>query len=293
VAAPAPDIRRTDDPKGWIAALVVAAGLIAPASARAQTPGPSPVPTATPVLDPCGSLISIVNRPTVTTAVCTVRPGHVLIENGYTNTVTAGPGGGASVTSPQSVIRAGTSDPHLEFALTPPAFNRSSIGGTLATGYSDIDLGAKCEIGYNRTAAWGVNAVVTIPTGAHAFSGGNAQYTGNLNWTDSLGPVFSLSGTLGFNAFSGFNTAGAAQSYFAFIPTLEAAASMPGPSSAFLEYAYFSQAGIGLGAKSLIDFGYVRDLGPNVQLDAEYGFSPTLLDGQTQHYVGAGASFMF
>jgi hypothetical protein len=29
-----------------------------------------------------------------------------------------------------------------------------------------------------------------------------------------------------------------------------------------------------------------------VQLDVEYGFSPTSINGQTQHYIGAGLSFM-
>jgi hypothetical protein len=285
---------------GRILAIVSFAGALAFAtiasaaqSASAPTPSPSPTTTAAGPTDPCSALISIVNRPTVTTAVCTVRTGHVLLENGYTNTETTGPGGGVTATYPQSFLRFGTRDPHLEFSFTPPTFNRSSLGGTIATGYSDINVGAKYEIGYNRTAAWGANALVTIPTGAKAFTAGAAQYTGNLNWTDALGPVFSVSGTIGFSALSGLNAAGTAQGYFAFVPSLQAAASMRGPSSAFLEYAYFSQAGVGLGSKSLIDFGYARDFGPNLQVDAEYGFSPTLLKGQKQRYVGAGVSFMF
>jgi hypothetical protein len=280
-----------------IFALVAFAGLPAMATGvcEAQTAQatPRPAPAADGPSDPCGALISIVNRPTVTTAVCTVRTGRVLLENGYTNTVTTGPGGGVTVTYPQSFLRIGTWDPHLEFSFTPPTYNRSSVGGTVAGGYSDINIGAKYEIGYSRTAAWGANAYVTIPTGAKAFTAGAAQYTGNLNVTDALGPVFSVSGTVGFNALSGPNSAGTPQGYFALIPSLQLAASMPGPSSAFLEYAYFSQAGVGLGSKSLIDFGYARDFGPNLQFDGEYGFSPTLLNGQKQHYVGAGLSFMF
>jgi hypothetical protein len=34
----------------------------------------------------------------------------------------------------------------------------------------------------------------------------------------------------------------------------------------------------------------IRDLDLNLRLDVEYGDSPTLLAGQTQHYVGAGIS---
>ena len=70
-------------------------------------------------------------------------------------------------------------------------------------------------------------------------------------------------------------------------------AGLPGPSQFFGEYVYYSQAGVGLGAKSLLDFGYVRDFGRHVQLDVEYGLTPTLLEGQQDHYAGAGASFLF
>jgi len=59
-----------------------------------------------------------------------------------------------------------------------------------------------------------------------------------------------------------------------------------------LEYAYFSHGGPGLPAKSIVDFAYQRDFGPNVQHDVEYGFEPTTLNGQRLHYVGAGLSFM-
>jgi hypothetical protein len=92
---------------------------------------------------------------------------------------------------------------------------------------------------------------------------------------------------------SGFNAAGAAQSYFAFIPSIELSAALPGgPSQISAEYAYFSAAGPGLGSKSLVDFVYQRDFGNHIQFDAEYGFSPTVINAQKQHYIGAGLSFM-
>ena len=140
---------------------------------------------------------------------------------------------------------------------------------------------------------YGVNGVFTVPTGKPAFSAGNAQFTGNFNWGYTVNSEFGLSGTLGFNALSAYNAGGQPQSYFAFIPTLEATAALPGgPSELFGEYAYFSQAGPNLGSKSYLDFGYIRDFGPHLQFDVEYGFSPTVINGQKQHYIGAGLSFM-
>ena len=108
--------------------------------------------------------------------------GTRLLENGYTNLVTTGPGGGNTTTYPQSLIRIGTSDPHLDVEVGPISENHSSVGGASVGGMSDLAIGAKYELGYTSNADWGVNAVVTIPTGATAFSAGNAQYTGNFNW---------------------------------------------------------------------------------------------------------------
>ncbi len=139
----------------------------------------------------------------------------------------------------------------------------------------------------------GIDGAVTVPTGTKAFSAGNAQFTGDLNGAYAINSEFSLAGTLSFNALSGLNSGGLAQSYFAFIPSLELSAALPGgPSQVSAEYAYFSAAGPNLPAKSLIDFVYQRDFGNHVQFDVEYGLSPTLINGQTQHYIGAGLSFM-
>ena len=270
----------------------------APAGAQsAPSPSPSPAASATPSApsDPCGSILSIVNRPTISTGVCTVQTGKFVVENGWSNTVTTGPGGGNTAIAGQNDagIRFGTFDPHFDLEFTPPNYARSSVGGTVVSGSTDMAVGAKYELGYTSNALWGVAGFVTIPSGTSAFTAGNAQYTGDFNWAYTVNSVFGVNGTFAFNALSGINAGGQPQSYFAFIPSIEATAALPGgPSELFAEYAYFSQAGPNLGSKNVFDFGYIRDFGPHVQLDVEYGFSPTLINGQKQHYIGAGLSFM-
>lgn len=266
-----------------------------PAATPPASPSPSPSAPATPAApsDPCGSILSIVNRPTVSTGVCTVRTGKFDLENGYTNTTTAGTGGGSSGLYPQSLLRIGTADPHLDFEFGFPSAQTSSVGQPAVSGSTDLSLATKYELGYSADADWGVYGAVTYPTGSKAFTAGNAQFTGDFNGGFTINSEFSLAGTLSFNALSASNAAGAPQSYFAFIPSLELSASLPGgPSQISAEYAYFSAAGPGLGSKSLIDFVYQRDFGNHVQFDIEYGFSPTVLNGQKEHYVGAGLSFM-
>jgi hypothetical protein len=234
-----------------------------------------------------------VNRPTVTTGVCTVRTGHFDLENGYTNTTTSGAAGGSSSSYPQSLLRVGTADPHLDFEFGFPSYATSSVGQPTMTGASDVSLGTKYELGYSSNADWGFYGAITYPTGSKAFSAGNAQFTGDFDWGYTIDSEFSLAGGLSFNALSARNAGGAAQSYFAFVPSLELSAALPGgPSQLSAEYAYFSAAGPQLGSKSLVDFVYQRDLSNHLQLDVEYGFSPTVINGQKQHYVGAGLSFM-
>lgn len=274
-----------------IPALAFAQAAPAPSSSASPSVSPSPAPSAPS--DPCGSILSIVNRPTVTTGVCTVRTGHFDLENGYTNTTTSGSPGGSNAIYPQSLLRIGTADPHLDFEFGFPSYETSSVGQPTITGSSDVSLATKYELGYSANADWGVYGAISYPTGSKAFTAGNAQFTGDLNGGYTINSELSLAGTLSFNALSGTNAEGAAQSYFAFIPSLELTAALPGgPSQISAEYAYFSAAGPGLGEKSLIDFVYQRDFGAHLQFDAEYGFSPTLVNGQREHYVGAGLSFM-
>jgi hypothetical protein len=269
-------------------------GALAAAILVAVSPSPSPTPT--PLPDLCGTILSIVTRPTVTTSVCTVRTHGVLLESGYANTTITGPGGGSATNYPQAFLRLGTWDPHLEIDLTPPSALSSSAGGSRVAGTSDINAGVKYELGYNARAVWGVNGTISFPTGSKTFTAGGAQYTGNFNWSYTLNSEFSAAGTLGFNALAGFDPSGNVQHFFGFIPTLELEAALPSPSTSpsqlFAEYSYFSQSGVGQPARTLLDFGYQKDFGPHVQFDIEYGVQPTVIFGQQQHYVGAGLSFM-
>jgi hypothetical protein len=218
----------------------------------------------------------------------------VLVENGYQNTVTTGRAGSVSASYPQSLVRIGTFDPHFDVEFSPPSVTTSSAGGTTVAGASDIGIGAKYELGYSAKASWGISGVVTIPTGTPAFSAGAAQYTGDFNWGYTLSPAVGLTGTVSFNAFSARDAAGQAQPYFALIPSVVVTTTLPVvPGYGYAEYVYYSRTGPTAGAKSLVDFGYEVDIGTNLQLDLEYGVSPTSIGGSTQHYTGAGLSFMY
>jgi len=114
---------------------------ITTAVAPAQTASPSPSPSPSAPSDPCGSILSIVTRPTVATAVCAVRPHHALLESGYTNSVTTGLGGGNAASYPQALIHVGTGDRRLEYELTPPSIVNANTGGAVTRGATDAGAG--------------------------------------------------------------------------------------------------------------------------------------------------------
>ena len=271
------------------AALPSAPAMAQPQPAVSPAPSPSPTPAAGPA-DPCTNLLAVVTRPTVTTAVCALKPGHWLVETGYTNTVTTGAGSGVTAAYPQALIRVGIPVHNLELEVIPPSYQRSSVGGSLASGTTDTSYGVKWEIGYTSKAAYGVNVFASEPSGARAFTAGSSTYTENLNGSYTLSPEFSLASTIGFLTNGTLAPNGTSLRSGSFVPTLTLSAALPANSQLFAEAVYYSHAGVGLPATTLYDGGYQKDVSAEVQLDVEAGFAPTPVDGRRQRYVGLGLS---
>ena len=143
-----------------------ASGLAQASPAPSSPPAPAASPTPGAPSDPCGSILSIVNRPVITTGVCTVRTGHFDVETGYANTTTTGTGGGSSVTYPQAA------HPHWN--------GQSALRRRVGAAELRYDVGGNAggnrlrptrtsvrssELGYSSNAVWGVNGLITFPTG--------------------------------------------------------------------------------------------------------------------------------
>jgi hypothetical protein len=215
-----------------------------------------------------------------------------MAENGWMNTITRGALGGNAVTYPQTAVRFGTGSSKLEVDAGLPSFNRASSGGALASGWGDGNVGAKYTIGSNAKTAWGASAQVTLPTGSRAFTAGLPQYSGAFDYLYTPSPVLSLEATLSTNEFSALDATGNGHPYFAVVPSVVGALSLPLNTSLFAEYAYFSNFGPGKGARGLIDGGLTIDPSAHVQLDVEFGIYPSTGLIPTQHYIGAGISLM-
>jgi hypothetical protein len=227
---------------------------------------------------------AIVTRPTVTNSVCTVRPGHALLETGFQST--SSDGSGTTTQVPQALLRIGSDLGGLEFDALLPSYEHASGSGKSVDGVSDAGLGLKYVLGASPKMSYGLQALVTVPTGTGGFSAGGAVQNYALNATLALGPIFSLTSTQ--NAALENN---GAQSWASYQPTLVLGAALPSTTvTVFGEIAQFTSAlGPSTPTRTQYIGGVSFDPAAKVQLDVEYGFSPTASTGK-YHYFGVGLS---
>jgi hypothetical protein len=250
-------------------------------AADAPAPGPS-ASAAAGNSDPCTTTLAIVARPTVTTGACTVKRGHATVETGYQNTIAAGSAPVAQY--PQTTIRVGTSVPNLEVSVALPNFLRSA--GSTAS--ADTAFGAKYEVGYSSRWLYGVNALVSVPTGLNGGSNNGTDYSADADVTFVLTPGVSLSGTVGYNSLSN-----ADQHYTSLVPSFLISGSLSPAAAIFGEIAQFSHAaGPGSPTRTQYLVGVQQSFANRVQIDVEAGRSPTASTG-AYHYLGAGLSYYF
>jgi hypothetical protein len=281
--------------RGAIVASVVAYSAAPALSQTTPAPAPSSAPSPSPAApggpsDPCTSILALVNRPTVATGSCVFKNGRGDVEIGYNNAISTGAGGGATVSYPQTFIRAGTAIRNVEMEITPPSVVRTSAGSPL-TGISDAALGAKWELGYTSKALASINAAATLPVGDPAFSARGSTYTANLNASYALNSEFGVSGTLGFESLAAPGASGSVVRTGLFVPALLVTAALPGTSQLYGEISNVNHIGVGQPGRTLYDFGAQKQLGAHIVVDVEAGFAPNPVAGQTLHYLGFGITY--
>lgn len=161
---------------------LVALGLHSPRAAASGTGG-----------DPCvgpGSLLVLLNRPTVADSVCVAQPGDLVFEGGYKNQLNDGTQSKRDVTYPNALLRYGLPG-HWEFDLFPPSFGRQTYtppGETsrrTITGSTDVTVGAKYQFNSFGPLLLAMDTKVTLPTGPRPFGRGetNAVVNGILAYS--------------------------------------------------------------------------------------------------------------
>lgn len=277
---------------------IVAAALVAlPSAAFAQSPFPSPSPSASPAAtDICSSgLNAVVSRPTQTTSACVVKPNQVLIEAGYQTQTAEISGGGSSTfqSVPNATIRIGTALRNIELQVLPP----SAIRNAGLTVSSDVGAGVKWQAVSTPTFAFGVNTILTAPTGTDPARSPNglgsanaATYVYNAQVQGSLGKVFGYSAGVGLQYL-----AAAGARYTSTVPSLGISASLPNGFAVVVEGFHATNGeGPATPGHTWLDAALEKVIG-NAQIDLNYGVSDRVtpapgVPGIRRRYAGFGIS---
>jgi hypothetical protein len=284
---------------GLAVAMVVFALTAKPAGADttpqlSSGPAPSATPTIAPAAalpDPCSNISAYVSRPSVSSSVCAVKSGQVVLETGYSSTTTTGAGANSTTNVPQSFVHIGIG-PRIEIDLTPPSVEVMNNGTTRTSGTSDIGLGFKALLGYSSRALYGFGGSMTMPTGNAAFTNGADTYELIFNGAYTLTSQLSFFGTAGFASLYGTDANGKPVRFGSFVPSAGAAYSLPSNWYVYVEDANLGKASPNAGSRGLVDYGMQKVCG-RVQFDAEVGNALNVVNGSRFHYVGFGVSALF
>ncbi len=121
----------------------------------------------TAISDPCaGSLLAIIDRPTVADNPCVVPAGGIVIEGGVQRSTSRYDGW--NVNYPEAVARAGFGEQN-ELLVALPNYYRQNGTKPYMAGFGATIVGLKHELGYTEHWLGAVEALATLPSGSAAF----------------------------------------------------------------------------------------------------------------------------
>ncbi|MHB8178391.1 MAG: transporter [Vulcanimicrobiaceae bacterium] len=260
-------------------------------SARAAVRPPTHAP---PTPAPCGTkhtnLLAALDRPTIGYATCAVRPGDIVGEFGYDNTISTG-SRYAFATYPQGFIRYGVAR-RFEVDFIGPAYGvRHLANGSIQRGFFDSGLGFKLQSRPVGRALFAIDGLLTFPTGASAFTIGAPTETVNLDASYALSNTTGIAETLGFTSASGTRLSSthvdaSVARYTAFLPSAVITQLLGARTQLYLEAYGATRVRPNGGSRFAMDGGVQYMLTPQLEVDAELGRTVTELG--PSHYLGFG-----
>jgi len=247
--------------------LVLIAVLLSFFPLRAQTPAASDITIST-------------DRPSVTNSSVVVPHGGFQAENGILATDTSG---NYILDFPETNLRYGLlGKSELRF-LVPDYFQNLSSGPAAASGFGDLALGVKQQIGPLRGFDLSAIFFLRFPSAAKAISSHGYDPGLQFPWSQKLSEKWTAAGQVAFY----WPTQGAARN-FTGEATFLLDRQIGKPWDAFVEYAGdFPQRG---GSRQLLHFGTAYKLTSRQQLDFHFAFG--LSDSAPRGYIGFGYSFL-
>lgn len=240
-----------------------------PFELRAQSP-----PASEPV-------VISTDRPSVANSSVVVPLGGFQVENGMLLTNAQGQN---TFDLPETNLRYGLLD-KTELRLSfPDYYHDFSSGPGSASGFGDLALGVKQQLGplygFNLSAIF----FLSFPTGANAISSHGYDPGLQFPWSHALSTNWTLAGQVAFY----WPTQGS-QRNFTGETTFYFDRQLTKPWDAFIEYAGdFPERG---GSSQILHVGTAYKLAPHHQIDFHFAFG--LTNSAPHAYVGFGYSFLF
>ena len=218
------------------------------------------------------------DRPAITNSSVVVPAGSLLLENGFLETRSHGQ---SAVDGPETLLRVGVAK-KTELRFTVPDYFYNLSGGVPGSGFGDLALGVKQQLG--PTHGFDVSAIlfVSLPTGAHGVSSGGYDPGVQAPWSRALSANWTAAGMLSVY----WPTQGRSRNVtgeFTFLFDRQ----LTKPWDAFVEYASdFPEMG---GPRHLLHFGTALKITRRQQIDFHAGVG--LPSAAVDHLIGIGYSF--
>ena len=220
------------------------------------------------------------DRPTVAESSMVVPKGTLLSENGLQLTDTAG---AYVLDLPESSVRYGLLE-KTELRLTVPDYFYSLPGNASPSGFGDMAIGVKQQLGPVRGIDVSLVAYLTLPTGAEAISSHGYDPALQLPWSRSLSALWTVGGQ-----FATYWPTVSGTHNFTGEATVYLDRQLRAPWDVFLEYVGdFPERG---GSSELLHVGTTYKLTPLEQLDCHAAVG--LTQAAPTWYIGFGYSYLF
>jgi len=221
------------------------------------------------------------DRPAVSSSSVAVPQGGFQIENGMLATNQQGQ---YLLDLPESLIRFGLLSKTELRLYVPDYYHNFATGGAASSGFGDMTLGMKQQIG--PLGGFDVSAIfyVSFPTGAHGVSTHGYDPALQVPWTRKISENWTAGGQVAF-----YWPTQAGTHNFTGQTTFFLDRRLTKPCDAFLEYAGdFPERG---GSRQQIHAGMAYKITPRQQIDFHFAFGIT--GAAPKGYVGIGYSFLF
>ncbi len=233
---------------------------------------------------PCGSNAQstiATDRPQITSSSVVVPCGSLQFENGFLETSN---GGQRTYDFPETSVRFGIANKTELRLAVPDYFHNAETASGFTSGFGDMSLGFKQQLGPTHGFDISLIPAVSMPTGANLISSHGYDPSVQLPWSHSLTKNWTVAGMFSVawpTESARRNVTGQSSVYFD--------RQLTQPWDAWVEYSgAFPQRG---GPEHIIDFGTSYKPTPHQQLDFHCSFG--LSAAAPDHSIGVGYSVRF